>query len=63
MLRNQNRFVSALNADPNQSYDMFALYGQALVRKPRDVPARIVWTRVCNSGGLFHGGCLTGFMG
>jgi hypothetical protein len=25
------------------------------------VPARIVWTRVCNSGGLFHGGCLTGF--
>jgi hypothetical protein len=27
------------------------------------VPARIVWTRVCNSGGLFHGGCLTGFMG
>ena len=27
------------------------------------VPARIVWTRVCNSGGLFHGGCVTGFMG
>jgi hypothetical protein len=30
---------------------------------PARVPARIVWTRVCNSGGLFHGGCLTGFMG
>ncbi|WP_086383046.1 AMP-binding protein [Caballeronia sordidicola] len=29
----------------------------------RVVPARIVWTRVCNSGGLFHGSCLTGFMG
>ncbi|MEX3527297.1 MAG: hypothetical protein VB143_08595 [Burkholderia sp.] len=27
------------------------------------VPARIVWTRFCNSGGLFEGGCLTGFMG
>jgi RNA-directed DNA polymerase len=27
------------------------------------VPARIVWTRVCNSGGLFHGGCVTGFQG
>jgi hypothetical protein len=29
----------------------------------RLVPARIVWTRFCNSGGLFQGGCLTGFMG
>jgi hypothetical protein len=27
------------------------------------VPARIVWTRFCNSGGLFEGGCLTGFQG
>jgi NAD(P)-dependent dehydrogenase (short-subunit alcohol dehydrogenase family) len=27
------------------------------------VPARTVWTRFCNSGGLFQGGCLTGFMG
>ncbi|TCK32423.1 hypothetical protein B0G84_8209 [Paraburkholderia sp. BL8N3] len=27
------------------------------------VPARIIWTPFCDSGGLFHGGCLTGFMG
>jgi hypothetical protein len=27
------------------------------------VPAWIVWTRVCDSGGLFLGGCVTGFMG
>jgi hypothetical protein len=28
-----------------------------------DVPARIVWTRFCNSGRLFHGISLTGFEG
>jgi AcrR family transcriptional regulator len=27
------------------------------------VPARIVWTRFCSSGGLFEGGCLSGFQG
>jgi CrcB protein len=27
------------------------------------VPARIVWTRFCNSGRLFHGISLTGFEG
>ena len=37
------------------------VYAQASNAMP--VPARIVWTRVCNSGGLFHGGCVTGFMG
>jgi len=35
----------------------------ALARGGIHVPARIVWTRFCNSGGLFQGGCLTGFMG
>ena len=32
-------------------------------KKPEDIPARIVWTRFCNSGGLFQGGCLSGFLG
>jgi len=27
------------------------------------VPARVVWTRFCNSGGLAHGISLTGFEG
>jgi hypothetical protein len=32
------------------------------LRLPR-VPARIIWTRFCNSGGLSHGISLTGFEG
>ena len=31
--------------------------------KPLGVPARIVWTRFCNSGRLLHGISLTGFEG
>ncbi|MEX3526882.1 MAG: hypothetical protein VB143_05775 [Burkholderia sp.] len=38
-------------------------HGFATQAASLSVPARIVWTRFCNSGGLFEGGCLTGFMG
>src|SRR5260370_33780805 len=33
------------------------------LQETHGVPARIVWTRVCESGGLFEGGRLTGFVG
>jgi PAS domain S-box-containing protein len=36
---------------------------QLAFQDPLTVPARIVWTRFCNSGRLFHGISLTGFEG
>jgi outer membrane protein assembly factor BamB len=47
----------------NAAGEVFRFDGQDGTFINKLVPARIVWTRFCNSGGLFQGGCLTGFMG
>ena len=40
-----------------------AIFAMKQENRSTRVPARIVWTRFCSSGGLFEGGCLSGFQG
>jgi hypothetical protein len=57
-------FMPAVGARSNSFKSAFFLaLATIVVSLVVFVPARTVWTRVCNSGGLFHGGCVTGFMG
>ena len=54
---------SPFSHDPSEVWAKCDLVASVSIERLDSVPARIFWTRFCNSGGLSYGISLTGFEG
>ena len=61
--QNNQKVAPGLYAELGTLYLQAGSRDNALSMYRKDVPARIVWTRFCNSGGLSYGISLAGFEG